>query len=363
MPTFATLWDQLLCDRPDAQTKRMAWKVLRQFIDDEQIHGLSQQHPNWHWNVLNPPTTEKSAAIKLLLENRNGVRCETVVILPPGPAAGLGNQSNNGRTAGKPKRATACISSQPGCGVGCPFCATASLGYRGDLSASEILEQVLLAGRTARQLGRQLRNVVYMGMGEPLHNAAAVFESLHWLTAENGFGLSPRRITVSTAGVPAAMVALAKRYPHVRMALSLHAAERDLRRQLVPHAVSDLEQLRETIREVNFQQSRDSDRNRPVWIEVVLLDQCNDSIEHAQLLIEFCRGLCVEINLIPYNTTIPISGGVLPRFAASPQPRREAFARVLRQAGIRTTLRTSFGSSNRAACGQLTAGVAQPLRG
>ena len=184
-----------------------------------------------------------------------------------------------------------------------------------------------------------------MGMGEPLHNTANVMASLELLTSERYFGIPPRRICVSTAGVPTAMVALAKHFPEVRLALSLHAAQSDLRRQLVPRAVSDLQLLRETIGQVNAWQP-----THPVWLEIVLFEQLNDGPEQAQALIDFCRQLRVEVNLIPYNTA---AGAELFR-AASPA-RREAFAKLLREAGIRTTLRTSLGSSQQAACGQLNA--------
>jgi 23S rRNA (adenine2503-C2)-methyltransferase len=227
--------------------------------------------------------------------------------------------------------------------VGCPFCATGQLGYRGNLSAQEIIEQVYWAGVIAQGYHRRLRNVVFMGMGEPLHNLRAVLESLTWLTDDSGFGLSPRHITVSTAGVPGAMLELIHRFPRVRLALSLHAVDRQLRRRLVPRAVGDLHLLRTTIEKINRRQPH------PVWLEIVLFAGVNDTLHHAQLVRDFSQGLNVEVNLIPYNSAV-----ANPEFAPSPRPTREAFATLLRESGIRTTLRTSFGSENSAACGQLT---------
>ncbi|MCA9131872.1 MAG: radical SAM protein [Planctomycetales bacterium] len=336
-----TIWDEILHPTPSARGKRMAWRLLRQFASSEQMDREFSGRPKWHWTVSEQPSQAGEHAVKLLMSQPHGVRCETVVLLPNGPA--VPSPAPAARAA-RQRRATVCVSSQPGCGVGCPFCATASLGYRGNLSAQEIVEQVYWGGCRAAQCGRRLRNVVYMGMGEPLHNATAVFESLHWLTSDGGFGLSPRRITVSTVGIPAAMLELARQFPRVRLALSLHAADHELRKQLVPKAVGDLPLLRNTIAAVNSLQVQ------PVWIEVVLLKQVNDSLQHARQLVEFCRTLNVEINLIPYN-----SAANAKYFSASERGQREAFAEVLRAAGIRATIRTSLGSASQAACGQLTA--------
>ncbi len=228
-----SLWDQLLASTSDHSVRRMAWRVMRQFAKPTLIAEEFNLTPNWLWLVAKQSTAEAAEAIKLLLTGPDDVRCETVVLFPPGSKV-TGVQS-----AARTLRATACISSQPGCGVGCPFCSTGTLGYRGNLSAQQIVEQVYWAGVTARQFGRRLRNVVFMGMGEPLHNSAAVFESLAWLISERGFGLSPRHVTVSTAGVPSGMLELARRFPRVRMALSLHSADADLRRRLVPRALGD----------------------------------------------------------------------------------------------------------------------------
>lgn len=335
---MSSLWDQLLAPTSDHNVRRMAWRTMRQFAAPSQIAEEFNFTPNWLWLVAKQSTAEAAEAIKLLLTGPNEVRCETVVLFPPGPKV------PEVRSTAQRLRATACISSQPGCGVGCPFCSTGTLGYRGNLTAEQIVEQVYWAGVIARQLGRRLRNVVYMGMGEPLHNSAAVFASLEWLIAERGFGLSPRHLTVSTAGVPSAMLELARRYPRVSIALSLHSADPAQRRSLVPRATGDLSELQQVVAEVNRLQTQ------AVWIEVVLFDQLNDTVEHARSLIEFCRGLQVEVNLIPYNAA---SNSTL--FTASPRLQRERFASLLREAGIRTTIRSSLGSTVSAACGQLTA--------
>lgn len=347
-------WERLWSASPEPEWRRLSWRMLRQWASPEQLSQEFGWQFDWQWSITRQSSAADARAIKLLLAARNSaVRCETVVLFPPGPrlpaarvvAEQVTAQERSGDPAkGRPRRATACISSQPGCGVGCPFCSTGQLGYRGNLSAAQIVEQVYWAGVIAREQGRSLRNVVFMGMGEPLHNSAAVLEVIGWLTADHGFGLSPQRITVSTAGVPAAMVRLAERFPRVRIALSLHAADVAQRRKLVPRATGDLAVLKQTIARLNELQSHS------VWIEIVLLDQLNDTLEHARQVVDFCRGLRVEVNLIPYNVA-----GQSSLFTASPLQRREAFAEVLRSAGLRASLRTSLGSDAAAACGQLTA--------
>lgn len=294
----------------------------------------------------------------MLLASMAGQRCEAVALFPGPPASLIENKQDiaptaipadksRSRLAVRP-RATACISSQPGCGVGCPFCATGQLGYRGNLTAPEIVEQVYWAGCIARQHRRWLRNVVFMGMGEPLHNFASTMQAIQLLTDDEYFGLPQKRITVSTVGVPAAMLKLVNRFRNIRIALSLHSAQSELRRKLVPKAMNQLSSLREAIVAINLQQSC------PVWLEVVLLAGVNDGLEDIDALLVFCQGLNVEVNLIPYNATTNSLG-----FAATAQSRREQIAQTLRAAGIRTTLRTSFGAEQQAACGQLTTAASE----
>lgn len=230
-----------------------------------------------------------------------------------------------------------------------------------NLAATEILEQVLIAKNEVHGWNQRaerpihLRNVVLMGMGEPLHNEEAVGAAIEFLTADRGFGFSPRHVTLSTIGVPDKMVSIAKRFPRLRIALSLHSANRELRRRLVPRATSDLDALRASIQEINA-----IDPHEPLWIEYALLAGVNDQNEHAQELIAFCRGLRVEINLIPYNDTshaeVP-PGRTEPslRLAAPQRESARRFAQILRDAGLFTTLRNTLGDSIQAACGQLIA--------
>ena len=319
---------------------KLRWKLFRQFHTvqslSDQCSTMSEEELaarlNFQWTEV--VRLESAQAVKLLLRNRQAIECEMVTLLPdlvPG--------------ARKNPRATACISSQPGCGVGCTFCATGRLGFRGNFSAGEIVEQVYWAGVHAATQQRLLRNVVFMGMGEPLHNTAQVLAAIGMLTDPRLFGMAQRRITVSTVGVPRSMMQLVKLFPEVRLALSLHAVDPALRKSLVPRAIHNSEILKQAVQQVNQLQQVG------VWIEVVLLAGVNDSLQHAQQLIEFCEGLRVEVNLIAYNST-----AVQQQFRSTKREQRELFAAKLREAGIRTTLRNSLGASSEAACGQLHAG-------
>ena len=246
-------------------------------------------------------------------------------------------------------RATVCVSSQIGCGVGCIFCATGTMGLKRNLSYLEIVEQVYLARQLAMLSGRHLRNVVFMGMGEPLYNLSEVIEAIRWILSDVGFGISQRCVTVSTSGGNSAMIALARQFPSVRLAVSLHTADQDLRRRLMPRAPNDLDALKETIREINaLQQAASLQKSAPVWLEVVLLAGINDSETHAGQLIEFCEGLAVEVNLIPYNRIQSNE-----RLVTTDNTVHKRFANQLRSAGIVTTIRQSLGGQDDAACGQL----------
>lgn len=242
---------------------------------------------------------------------------------------------------GEGRRRTLCVSSQIGCAAGCRFCATATLGLRRQLSSPEILDQVLQFRQRLRQSGETLRNIVFMGMGEPFHNVDALREAVACLRAEKGFGFAPRRVMVSTIGIPDRMLRFSEDFPGVAFALSLHAVDEDLRRELIPLAAhTPLTELRRTLEELVA-------RGHPVMIEYLMLDGVNDTGRDAALLARFLRGLNVHINLIPYN---PIEGGA---WSASPKLVRDRFAMSLRGAGFVTTIRFSQGRDIAAACGQL----------
>jgi 23S rRNA (adenine2503-C2)-methyltransferase len=267
---------------------------------------------------------------KFVLRAADGAKLETVLL-----------RSHTGRTA-------ACVSTQVGCRAGCPFCATARMGLRRDLSGGEIVEQALVVARIARDEGRRLRNLVFMGMGEPLDNERGLHEAMECLLGPSGCHFPPRRLLVSTVGVPDAMRRLIERFPGVQLALSLHSARPDLRAKLVPWSRKvDWQELREAL----FYVARQPTVHRhqgPVMIEHLLLEGVNDGPEDAQALIDYLQGIRVHVNLIPYN---PVPHA--PDWKPTARSARDVFAQRLRDAGLFTTIRYSMGADIQAACGQL----------
>ncbi len=240
-------------------------------------------------------------------------------------------------------RTSLCVSSQVGCAVRCRFCATGQMGVAVNLTRDEILDQVIRANLLLRPEGRSVRNVVFMGMGEPFHNEAEVYQALEILLSPQCFGLSPARVLVSTVGIPSAMVRCAERFPRVGMALSLHSARQERREALIPLARRyPLDVLRKAIGEVAALQ------RRPFMVEYLLLDGLNDSDQDLTELSAYLRGLPVHINLIPYN---PIDAA--PGLHGTGPGRRREFAAALTAAGFRVTVRYSLGADVAAACGQL----------
>ncbi|MCO6455348.1 MAG: 23S rRNA (adenine(2503)-C(2))-methyltransferase RlmN [Pirellulaceae bacterium] len=269
--------------------------------------------------------SQADAATKLVFATRGGGRLETVVL-----------RAATGRT-------TLCVSSQIGCAARCQFCATGAMPLVQSLSAAEILEQVAAANRLLRDEGRRVRNVVFMGMGEPLHNEAALETALETLLHLHGFAFPPRRLLVSTVGVPTAMIRLAERFPGVRLAVSLHSAREELRQRLMPIARTHrLPELREAMRRVA------EPPRRPLLIEYLMLSGVNDQRDDCQALVELLRGIPAHVNLIPYN---PVDSA--PELVTSPRAVRDRFAGWLREAGLPATIRYSLGSDVAAACGQL----------
>lgn len=245
-------------------------------------------------------------------------------------------------------RTTACVSSQVGCNAGCHFCATASLGFRRSLTVAEMLEQIRIAGQIAREDGRLLRNIVFMGMGEPLDNLAELSSALHQISSDHGFAIPARRVTVSTVGIPDAMCQFVDRHPRVQIAFSLHSAKPAVRARLIPLSRRyDWDELRDAVCYVAKRHVNRPSQG-PMMIEYLMLDGVNDQWDDAEALINYLRGIPAHINLIPYN---PIAGR--PQWRASPREVRDAFAQRLRDAGFFTTVRFSMGSDIAAACGQL----------
>jgi len=244
-----------------------------------------------------------------------------------------------------PPRLTLCISSQAGCGMGCGFCATARLGLLRNLSATEIVGQVLAAHATLRAEER-ISNIVFMGMGEPLANYDAVVQAVELLTAEWGVGLSARRITVSTVGLVPAMQRLVGD-TDVQLAVSLSATTDAQRETLMPvNRRYPLATLMAMCRSLPIRQ------RRRITFEYVMLAGVNDSLEDADRLVRLLHGIRSKVNLIPFN---PFPGA---GFACSPSSSILRFQERLLANNVHATIRQSRGRDIQAACGQLAlAGV------
>ncbi len=245
-------------------------------------------------------------------------------------------------------RATVCVSTQAGCAMACGFCATGQAGFSRQLTAGEIVEQVVHAARTSAARDQRLANVVFMGMGEPLANEEAVWQAVTRI--HEAIGISARHLTISTVGIIPGINTLADRPLPVNLAVSLHAARNDLRNSLVPiNKRYPIEDLMQACRK--YLQKK----NRRVTFEWALIKDVNDTARDARELAKLCKSLkpSAHVNLIPLNPT----PGYLTKGSA-PEDVRE-FADQLIDLGVNATVRRNRGTDIDAACGQLAAG--QPV--
>lgn len=265
---------------------------------------------------------------KLLLRMGDGTMIETVLMQYPEPGE-------------KHPRSTVCVSTQAGCAMGCVFCATGQMGFERNLTAAEIVAQVLHIARLLRERGEHVTNVVFMGMGEPLANYSQTIRAVRLLTDARAFGLGQRHVTISTVGVVRGIERLAAEGLQVGLAVSLHAPNDELRQRLVPtagpHSVGEIiaaarRYFRATGRRVTF--------------EYALIAGENDSPETADELAKLLKGSGTHVNLIPVN---PTTGG----YRRPSRARVLEFERILREAGVNCTVRVEKGTEISAACGQL----------
>ncbi|HYM53193.1 MAG TPA: 23S rRNA (adenine(2503)-C(2))-methyltransferase RlmN [Candidatus Dormibacteraeota bacterium] len=280
---------------------------------------------------------------KAVHELADGQRIESVLMRTPA----------RGRSSA---RTTICISSQAGCAVGCPFCATGQAGFGRQLTPGEIVDQVLHWHREPWQaLGSDWRpgartghyNIVFMGMGEPLNNTDRTFAAVRLLNDPERLGIGARHVTVSTSGVVPGIDRMIVELPQVNLAISLHAAEDELRDELVPL------NRKWPIAELVAAGRRFADRTgRRVSLEYVMIDGMNDTLELAERLGALAAGWLSHVNLIPLN---PTPGS---RWSGTPPGRLTAFAEVVRAAGVPVTIRNTRGREIEAACGQLHAQLA-----
>lgn len=271
---------------------------------------------------------DQGATYKYLLELRDGRRVETVQMRHL-------------------QRTTACLSTQVGCAVGCVFCATGQMGFDRSLTAGEIVGQAVFVRRALGLSGERLRNLVLMGMGEPLLNYNAVMTALDILRDQGGFSISPKRVTLSTAGVIPGIIRLADERRPYSLAVSLHAATHAERVALVPAARAwPLPELMAACRYYAKQ------TEQKIFFEWTFIRDQNDSVDHARELALLLRDIPAHLNLIPLNTTAGYAGqpGELDSLTR--------FQQVLREHSIPSTVRQRRGLDIAAGCGQLA--IADP---
>ncbi|WP_088340609.1 23S rRNA (adenine(2503)-C(2))-methyltransferase RlmN [Robiginitalea sediminis] len=240
-------------------------------------------------------------------------------------------------------RTTACVSSQVGCSLDCRFCATARLKRMRNLNPDEIYDQVVAIDRQSRlYFDRPLSNIVFMGMGEPLMNYPNVMKAIEKITSEDGLGMSPKRITVSTSGVPKLIRKMADEQPRFNLAVSLHSAIEETRTRIMPfNEKMPLSELREA---VVYWYGKTRSR---ITYEYVVWEGVNDKAVDIRALLDFCKAAPCKVNLIEYN---PIDDGEFRQ--ASPEA-IDRYVQALEGAGVTVTVRRSRGKDIDAACGQL----------
>ena len=265
--------------------------------------------------------TDPDGTIKLVIALADGNNVETVLLTD------------------KEGRKTACVSCQAGCAMKCAFCMTGTLGLARNLNAAEIVEEFLYLEEAAGKLD----NIVFMGMGEPMQNLSAIRRTIEILCNKDGRALSSKRITLSTCGIVKGIYDLADNGPAIRLAVSLTTADEELRQKLMPVScgVNALPELRKAI---DYYAQKSGKR---VTLEAALLHNQNTSAQSAKNLIDFARGIDVNINLIPWN---PVAGL---EFEEPTNNEVRAFVENLEKAGLNVTLRTRRGRKIGGACGQL----------
>ena len=272
-------------------------------------------------STVSQTLTDPDGTIKLVILLNDGNCVETVLLTD------------------KEGRKTACVSCQAGCAMKCAFCMTGTLGLARNLTAAEIVEEFLYLEAAAGKLD----NIVFMGMGEPMQNLEAIRRTIEILCHKDGRALSSKRITLSTCGIVKGIYDLADNGPAIRLAVSLTTADEELRKKLMPVSVGD-NSLSELKKAIAYYAEKSGKR---VTLEAALLHDTNTSKESAQNMIDFAKGLDVNINLIPWN---PVE--TLP-FSEPSQSEIKSFTEILEKAGLNVTLRTRRGRKIGGACGQL----------
>lgn len=244
-------------------------------------------------------------------------------------------------------RKTLCISTQVGCPLDCKFCATGLMGYKRNLTAGEIVDQYLLASKDYGK--KEITNIVYMGMGEPLLNFDETLKSLEIFTNELSTGLSRNRITVSTSGISHKIKELADSGLRVKLALSLHSAFEDIRSKIMP--INDKYSLKQNLEAIRYYAKTTKTR---ITFEYTMLEGINDRDEDVRALAKICASVPSKINIIPFNSIKHMNpGGISAELEPTPFPKIQEFADKLRNKNITVMLRDTQGDDIAAACGQL----------
>jgi len=313
-------WQQLA---PSFEAMRTLSPPARTALQTSFIHSSVTPHLR--------RSADAGETVKYLFKLRDGRTIETVVMHYPA--------TSNSRS-----RTTICVSSQVGCPIGCSFCATGQSGFDRNLSEAEIVDQFLAVSRDLAERERSLTNVVFMGMGEPMNNYAAVVGAIRRWADSRTLNFSPRRVTISTIGLVPYVERLSEEGLPVNLAISLHAPDDDLRSSMIP--VNRKYPIAAIIAAAKAHSER---TGRRTSYEYVLLEGVNDSLEQARRLARLVNHRLSHVNLIPMNR---IEGSPL---APPSKARSQAFQAILQEAGISTTIRATRGLDIDAACGQLRA--------
>jgi 23S rRNA (adenine2503-C2)-methyltransferase len=288
------------------------------------IRALLETHFSINHIAIDTQQKSKDGTLKNAVRLHDGLIVESVLI----PTA---------------TRSTACVSSQVGCSLDCTFCATARLKRMRNLNPDEIYDQVMAMDQQSRMyFNRPLSNIVFMGMGEPLMNYKNVVAAIDKITDHSGMGMAPRRITLSTSGIPKMIKKLAEEYPKFKLAVSLHSARQSIREQIMPFAKTfPLEDLLEALH-----YWYDTTKSR-VTFEYVVWEGINDTAEDIDALVAYCHQVPSKVNLIQYNSI----GDA--QFKQASNAKVAEYQQALESKGIVVTIRNSRGSDIDAACGQL----------
>jgi 23S rRNA (adenine2503-C2)-methyltransferase len=268
-------------------------------------------------------------------ESQDGETVKTLFHLPD-------SQAVEAVLMGYHKRRTLCISTQAGCAMGCVFCATGQMGFRRNLTGGEIVEQVMYYARLLRAKDEQVTNIVFMGMGEPFHNYDATMSAIDRLNQPEGFNFGARRFTISTVGLVPAIRRFTKERRQVNLAISLHAANDELRSSMLP--VNKRYPLVELMKACRDYVSK---TGRRITFEWALIYDTNDMPEHAMQLVHLVEGLLCHVNVIPLNPTRRYAG------KSASRERVNEFKNTLERHGISCTVRSRRGIDIQAGCGQL----------